>query len=238
MVLRAVETSVRGFAGIAGSLRVRHLIRPSTAQVRRFTGRSRAGPPQKVPVRCPCSPVCFVRSGRERGSTCGPNRDIGNTHQPRAFLQKSVPLKCPPPRRPETASTEPFLVEEEDVCTPFVSQGNAECARRERQRRDGGPDDRRQRGSVRRRRAPDLRFAELSSDALDMPFYQTGRVRKDPILEADVEVVLDLLDEVQPINIFVAGDLSAPTAHTACATRPSTRRSSGTAPPPRGTTAR
>ena len=39
-----------------------------------------------------------------------------------------------------------------------------------------------------------------------MPFYWTGRVRKDPISEADVEVVLDLLDEVQPTNIFVAGD--------------------------------
>jgi glucosamine-6-phosphate deaminase len=45
---------------------------------------------------------------------------------------------------------------------------------------------------------------------LDMPFYQTGRVRKDPISEADVEVVLDLLEEVQPTNIFVAGDLSDP----------------------------
>jgi glucosamine-6-phosphate deaminase len=43
-----------------------------------------------------------------------------------------------------------------------------------------------------------------------MPFYQTGRVRKDPISEADVEVVLDLLDEVQPTNIFVVGDLSDP----------------------------
>ena len=45
---------------------------------------------------------------------------------------------------------------------------------------------------------------------LDMPFYKTGRVRKDPISEADVEVVLDLLEEVQPTNIFVAGDLSDP----------------------------
>ena len=45
---------------------------------------------------------------------------------------------------------------------------------------------------------------------LDMPFYKTGRVRKDPISEADVEVVLNLLEEVQPTNIFVAGDLSDP----------------------------
>ncbi|MFP4228969.1 MAG: glucosamine-6-phosphate deaminase [Salinivenus sp.] len=45
---------------------------------------------------------------------------------------------------------------------------------------------------------------------LDMPFYKTGRVRKDPISEADVEVVLDLLKEVEPTHIFVAGDLSDP----------------------------
>ena len=45
---------------------------------------------------------------------------------------------------------------------------------------------------------------------LDMPFYQTGRVRKDPISEADVEVVLDLLEEIEPAHIFVAGDLSDP----------------------------
>ncbi len=45
---------------------------------------------------------------------------------------------------------------------------------------------------------------------LDMPFYKTGRVRKDPIGEADVEVVLDLLREIRPEHVFVAGDLSDP----------------------------
>ncbi len=45
---------------------------------------------------------------------------------------------------------------------------------------------------------------------LDMPFYKTGTVRKDPISEADVQVVLNLLNEVEPHHIFVAGDLSDP----------------------------
>jgi glucosamine-6-phosphate deaminase len=35
-------------------------------------------------------------------------------------------------------------------------------------------------------------------------------VRKDPISEADVQVVLNLLNEIQPHHIFVAGDLSDP----------------------------
>jgi glucosamine-6-phosphate deaminase len=45
---------------------------------------------------------------------------------------------------------------------------------------------------------------------LDLPFYQTGTVRKDPIGPGDVAIVRELLDEVRPDLIFVAGDLSDP----------------------------
>ncbi|HMB90710.1 MAG TPA: glucosamine-6-phosphate deaminase [Rhodothermales bacterium] len=45
---------------------------------------------------------------------------------------------------------------------------------------------------------------------LDLPFYKTGRVRKDPITDADVQIVLDLMNELEPHHIFVAGDLSDP----------------------------
>jgi glucosamine-6-phosphate deaminase len=45
---------------------------------------------------------------------------------------------------------------------------------------------------------------------LNLPFYQTGKVRKDPIGPADVAIVRDLLEEVRPELIFVAGDLSDP----------------------------
>ena len=45
---------------------------------------------------------------------------------------------------------------------------------------------------------------------LNLPFYQTGKVRKDPIRPEDVRIVLDLLEERQPELIFVAGDLSDP----------------------------
>ena len=45
---------------------------------------------------------------------------------------------------------------------------------------------------------------------LNLPFYQTGKVRKDPIGPADVAIVRDLLDEFKPELIFVAGDLSDP----------------------------
>lgn len=45
---------------------------------------------------------------------------------------------------------------------------------------------------------------------LDLPFYQTGKVRKDPITQKDVDIVRALLEDVQPDQIFVAGDLSDP----------------------------
>jgi glucosamine-6-phosphate deaminase len=45
---------------------------------------------------------------------------------------------------------------------------------------------------------------------LNLPFYQTGKVRKDPIGPADVAIVRALLEEIQPDLIFVAGDLSDP----------------------------
>ena len=45
---------------------------------------------------------------------------------------------------------------------------------------------------------------------LDLPFYETGKIEKNPISEADVEIVLNLLREVQPHQIYVAGDLADP----------------------------
>ena len=45
---------------------------------------------------------------------------------------------------------------------------------------------------------------------LDLPFYETGKIEKNPISEPDVEIVLDLLRRVQPHQIYVAGDLADP----------------------------
>ncbi len=45
---------------------------------------------------------------------------------------------------------------------------------------------------------------------LNLPFYQTGKVRKDPIGPGDVAIVRAMLEEAKPDLIFVAGDLSDP----------------------------
>ena len=55
-----------------------------------------------------------------------------------------------------------------------------------------------------------LGLARTAARFLNLPFYQTGKVRKDPIGQADVKIVRDLLDEIDPDLVFVAGDLSDP----------------------------
>ncbi len=45
---------------------------------------------------------------------------------------------------------------------------------------------------------------------LDMPFYRTGLVAKLPIGEQDVQIVLDVLEQLEPEIVFAAGDLSDP----------------------------
>jgi glucosamine-6-phosphate deaminase len=45
---------------------------------------------------------------------------------------------------------------------------------------------------------------------LDLPFYQTGRIKKRPLGEDDIRITMDLLREIQPHQIYAAGDLSDP----------------------------
>lgn len=45
---------------------------------------------------------------------------------------------------------------------------------------------------------------------LDLPFYETGKVKKNPLGEADVKIVKKYLQEVKPHEVFVAGDLADP----------------------------
>ncbi|MDR1003965.1 MAG: glucosamine-6-phosphate deaminase [Prevotellaceae bacterium] len=45
---------------------------------------------------------------------------------------------------------------------------------------------------------------------LDLPFYETGKIQKNPLSEADVEIVRNLLREIKPHQVFVAGDLADP----------------------------
>lgn len=45
---------------------------------------------------------------------------------------------------------------------------------------------------------------------LNLPFYETGSIKKNPIGQADVDIIVKLLREVQPHQIYAAGDLADP----------------------------
>ncbi len=45
---------------------------------------------------------------------------------------------------------------------------------------------------------------------LDMPFYETGAVKKKPLGEDDIQIVVDLLRKIKPHQVYAAGDLSDP----------------------------
>jgi glucosamine-6-phosphate deaminase len=45
---------------------------------------------------------------------------------------------------------------------------------------------------------------------LDLPFYESGKIEKLPMTERDVEPIMQLLEEIQPHQIYVAADLADP----------------------------
>ncbi len=45
---------------------------------------------------------------------------------------------------------------------------------------------------------------------LDLPFYETGTIKKNNLSEEDIEIVMNIIDEIKPHQIFAAGDLADP----------------------------
>lgn len=45
---------------------------------------------------------------------------------------------------------------------------------------------------------------------LNLPFYETGAIRKNPMSEADIVITMELLQKIQPHQIYCAGDLADP----------------------------
>jgi glucosamine-6-phosphate deaminase len=55
-----------------------------------------------------------------------------------------------------------------------------------------------------------LKIPENRVHFLDLPFYETGGVKKKPISAEDVRIVKELLQKVKPHQVYAAGDLSDP----------------------------
>jgi len=51
---------------------------------------------------------------------------------------------------------------------------------------------------------------EENINFLNMPFYETGRAKKDHLSEKDISIIQDVMEKVEPHQIYAAGDLSDP----------------------------
>ena len=70
-------------------------------------------------------------------------------------------------------------------------------------------------GAIRRAEARSaVRSFGLNPDTnahfLNLPFYESGGIRKNPFTQADIDIVVKLLRDVKPHQIYAAGDLSDP----------------------------
>ncbi len=112
-----------------------------------------------------------------------------------------------------------------DVCNAYASDSTVKDKAEEiiryltTEKVDDGEPERKDvlymKGTIRREEARHgARFAGVKNDDhirfLDLPFYETGLVKKNELSEADIQIILDLLHEVKPDQIFVAGDLADP----------------------------
>ncbi len=70
------------------------------------------------------------------------------------------------------------------------------------------------RGLIRRGEARGgARFSGIDDEHihfLDMPFYETGRTRKNALGEEDVKIIVDLMERIKPHQVYAAGDLADP----------------------------
>ena len=85
-------------------------------------------------------------------------------------------------------------------------------------KRRGEPEPRRLldiKGSIRRAEArAAVRSFGLNPDTnahfLNMPFYETGGIKKGELTDADIDIIVNLLREIRPHQIYAAGDLADP----------------------------
>ncbi|GMN08604.1 glucosamine-6-phosphate deaminase [Croceitalea sp. MTPC5] len=65
-----------------------------------------------------------------------------------------------------------------------------------------------------------IRYLGLNEDNvhfLDLPFYETGTVKKNGLTQADIDIMIDIISKVKPHQIYAAGDLADPHGtHSVC----------------------
>lgn len=55
-----------------------------------------------------------------------------------------------------------------------------------------------------------LGLPDSNVNFLDLPFYETGTVKKNNLGEADIQIMCDIIEKIKPHQIYAAGDLADP----------------------------
>jgi glucosamine-6-phosphate deaminase len=61
--------------------------------------------------------------------------------------------------------------------------------------------------------SPEIRYVGIPESGIhfmNLPFYETGTIQKNPMSEADVQITMELLQKIKPHQVFCAGDLADP----------------------------
>lgn len=55
-----------------------------------------------------------------------------------------------------------------------------------------------------------LGLSDKNVHFLDLPFYETGKVRKEKLGDVDIQIMKDIISKIKPHQIYAAGDLADP----------------------------
>jgi len=120
------------------------------------------------------------------------------------------------------AVTDDEVLKFAEVCNDFIGKKDLEINFQEiidfiKNKKENEVDSlevRKLKGLIRRRESyAATRYIGLKDENthfLDLPFYETGQVKKNPFGTEDIEIVKDIIAKIKPHQVFAAGDLADP----------------------------
>ncbi|VXB98687.1 putative glucosamine-6-phosphate deaminase-like protein BT_0258 [Flavobacterium sp. 9AF] len=120
------------------------------------------------------------------------------------------------------AVTDEEAIKFAEVCNDFVTEENCSInfskiikfLRNKNENEIDIPEVRKLKGLIRRRESYGAtRYIGLKDQNvhfLDLPFYETGQVKKNPLGQEDINIVSDIIKSIKPHQVFAAGDLADP----------------------------
>jgi len=109
-----------------------------------------------------------------------------------------------------------------EVCNDFIGEDETKIDFKEvihflnnkRENQIDSPEVRKLKGLIRRRESyAATRYIGLKDENihfLDLPFYETGQIKKNPLGPDDITIVMDIIEKIKPQQVFAAGDLADP----------------------------